>query len=797
MKVTLNWLREFVPIGIDAATLCERLSLGGFEVEEVQEVGAEIRDVVVAEIASVERHPNAERLTVCRVDRRGGEPLAVVCGATNMKAGDRVALAPVGTTLPGGRRIECAEIRGVVSSGMLCSSAELGLDDEADGILILGREARVGESLARHLGAEDTVLALAVTPNRGDCLSMIGVAREVAALTGTRSKVRAPRVRERAEAASGLVKIAIGEPDACRRYACRVVRDVRVGPSPRWLQQRLRAVGMRPINNVVDVTNYVMMEFGQPLHAFDFDRLPAPEIGVRAARPGESIITLDGAGRELAADDLLITSGDVPVAIAGVMGGRDTEVREQTRTILLESAWFHPTWIRRTARRLDLRSEASHRFERHVNIEGVTAAIDRAAGLLAEFAHGQVCAGIVDVYPRPATPTRVGLRLGRVGDVLGTPVPRREVVRVLEALGARVGAAGRGAVDVEVPAFRSDLTREIDLVEEIARVIGYGRIPDSMPLAPLEGGRLPDRVRGERVLRQVLAGCGLCEAVTLSFSSARGNEVFPGLNVTGGAVRLMNPVSAEEPELRRSLLGGLLATWRTNRSQAVPSVSAFTIGKVFWTDGASREAWRLAGILAGQRPEIGLGAGTGVEFAEAKGVVENVLDRLGLLGRTSWEPLAGEGPFHPGRSATVTVEGGRVGVLGALHPDREAEFEVGGPHWLFELDLEGLLAYGPRHVFFRELPRYPAVVRDLAVMVDEGFASDRLIRFVLQAGQTLVEDVVLFDRYAGAPIPAGRMSLAYSISYRAADRTLTDEEVNRVHAELTAAVAAAMPVELR
>lgn len=797
MKVTVGWLREFVPIRIGTAELCERLSLGGFEVEEVQESGAEIRDVVVARISTVEAHPDAERLSVCRVDRGSGDPLTVVCGARNMKAGDCVALAPVGTSLPGGRRIERTEIRGVGSSGMLCSGAELGLDDEADGILILPGDAPVGESLVRYLGADDTVLTLAVTPNRGDCLSMIGVAREVGALTGARLKVRAARLREAAEPAAAQVSIAIEEPRACGRYAARVVREVRLAASPRWLQQRLRAVGMRPINNVVDVTNYVMMEYGQPLHAFDLDRLPAPQIGVRAARAGETIVTLDGGERALTPEDLLITSRDVPVAIAGVMGGRDSEVTGQTRNVLLESAWFHPSWIRRTARRLDLHSEASHRFERCVNVDGVTAAIDRAASLLAELAGGSVCAGVVDVYPEPAAPVRVGLRLGRVSDVLGAEVARREVVRVLEALGASVSAAGRGAVEVEVPAFRSDLTREIDLIEEVARVIGYERIPDSMPLASLEGGRLPERLRGEGAVRQALAGSGLCEAVTLSFASARDNRLFPGLDRRGDAVRLLNPVSAEEPELRRSLIGGLLAAWRTNRSQGVASVSAFTIGKVFWRDEASREAWRLAGILAGNRPEAGLGTAAAVDFADARGVVENVLDRLHLLERAAWAPLAGEGPFHPGRSAAISVDASPIGVLGALHPDVEAELGVEGPHWLFELDLEGMLAYVPRHVFFQELPRFPAVIRDLAVMVDEGFASDRLIRFVRQAGQSLVEEVGLFDQYAGAPIPAGKKSLAYSISYRAADRTLTDEEVNRVHAELTAAIAAALPVELR
>lgn len=797
MKVTLNWLRELVPIEVEPSELCNRLSMGGLEVEGIEYPGAEIAGVIVAEIVSTSRHPNADRLTVCEVRTAAPHTVQVVCGAKNMSAGDRVALAPPGTTLPGGRVIEQSEIRGVVSAGMLCSEAELGLSDESAGILLLDRDAPLGQRVGAHLGIEDTVIEISVTPNRGDCLSIIGIAREIAALTGQRLRQTRIRVAERGAPIGETVKVRIEDPQGCARYAARLVHGVRIAPSPRWLQWRLSAVGIRPINNVVDVTNFVMIERGQPMHAFDFDRLPRPEIVVRRAGAPAVMRTLDGVTRQLEPDDLLITTGPEPIAVAGVMGGADTEVTEATATVLLESAWFDPASVRRTRRRLDLPSESSFRFERGVDVAGVPLALDRAAALLRQLADGQVGAGIIDVYPNRSTPAPIQLRSKRIEELLGVSLNRSEIAGALKALGAGVAAGSRGSFSVSMPTFRSDLTREIDLIEEVARVIGYERLPASMPAVALEAGSSPERMRMAGTFRGLLTAAGLFEVVPLSFSGPRMNQLFPGVGVNGRPVELLNPLRRDETELRRSLLGGLINVWKHNRNQGAGAIAAFAVGKVFWHDGSPREGWRLAAVLAGDIPCAGLGARRQVEFADGKGLLESLLDLLHLNDRVGWQRLEESDAFHPGKSAVLRLSDQPIGVLGALHPNVEEELALNESNCLFELDLEKLLPYSPPRLAFRGLPRFPAVVRDLALVGEQDFLSSRVVEFIREWRSEFVEDVVLFDEYVGAPIPPGKKSLAYSISYRASDRTLTDEEVNSLHDELTQAVQEALPVELR
>jgi phenylalanyl-tRNA synthetase beta chain len=796
MKVLLNWLREFVPIELDSAALCERLTLGGLAVDACEELGAEIRQVVIGEIISTTPHPHAERLTLCEVRTGPGPTVSVVCGATNMKAGDRVAYAPPGATLPGDRRIESAAIRGVVSAGMLCSEAELDLSSESAGIVVLGPEAPLGQRVGIYLGVEDTLLDIDVTPNRGDCLSILGIAREIAALTGTHLLRTRQALRERGEPAHEAVAVRVDDTAGCPRYAARLVRDVTIGPSPGWLARRLHAVGLRPINNVVDVTNLVMIERGQPLHAFDYARLARPQIVVRRAGATSAIRTLDGNDRRLAADDLLITTGEEPIAIAGVMGGAESEVEEQTTMVLLEAAAFDPASVRRTARRLELRSESSYRFERGVDVNGVPAAIDRAALLLKQLAGGEVAPGIVESYPQPPLGAAIHVRPKRVEEILGIALTRGEVTGTLKALGATVTAAPHGALSVVPPSYRSDVKREIDVIEEIARVAGYERIAATMPAVHLDGGRMPDRMRRERELKRVLIPQGFYETVTFSFASARTNQLFPGVGVDGSPVQLANPINSDEPELRRSLLGGLLSTWRANRNQGARGLAAFTIGRVFWRASGPREGWRLAGALIGELPRLGLRAARPADFADAKGAVEALFDRLRVAERVQWARWQ-DPPFHPGKAARMRCGDDDVGVVGALHPDVEFELDLDVPCWLFELDTEKLLPYCPPQLFFTGLARFPVVARDVAVVVDRDFASERVVHFVRHWRPEFVEDVVMFDAYTGASIPPDKKSLAYTISYRAADRTLTDEEVNALHAELVAALTQRLGVELR
>ena len=796
MRVSLNWLRDFVQLNMDTASLCDRLTMSGLEVDAVEELGADIAGVVVGEIVSLQPHPQADRLTACQVRMGAGPAVAVVCGATNMKAGDRVAYAPPGTTLPAGR-VDEREVRGVRSSGMLCSEAELGLSGEASGLMILDHEAPLGERLGVYLGIQDTVVEVAVPPNRGDCLSVLGIARELAALAGLRLHRQRIGVRERGAPAAGAIAVRIDDVSGCRRYAARLVRNLRLGVSPRWMQQRLLAAGLRPINNVVDVTNYVMIERGQPLHAFDYARLPRPEIVVRRAGGSRSFETLDGVCRTLEPDDLLITTGAEPVAIAGVMGGADTEVCPSTSVVLLESAWFEPSRVRRTARRLGLHSEAAFRFERGVDVGGVPVALDRAAALLAQIAAGEVAGGMVDAYPRTERAPSIHVRVKRVEEILGSPVTRGEITGTMKALGAGVSAGPRGALTVIPPTSRLDLTREIDVIEEVARVRGYDRIAPTMPAVSLDGGVVPERMRCVRELRRLLAAQGMNEAVILSFASPRLNECFRGIGVKPAPVVIVNPMSRDESQLRLSLIGGLIGVLRQNRSQAASRAALFSVGKVFWQDAGAREGWRLAGLLAGEVPDEGLGPRRAADFTDVKGVVESVLERLRLTEQATWRPATEAPTFHPGKCAAVVIADEVVGSVGGLHPDLEVEFGTEGATRVFELDLEKVLAYLPPRPVLRELPRFPAVVRDLAIVTEEHFASHQVIRFVRDWGNPLVEHIVLFDQYVGAPIPPGKKSLAYSISYRAADRTLTDDEVNQVHAGLTAALSTALPVELR
>ncbi len=564
------------------------------------------------------------------------------------------------------------------------------------------------------------------------------------------------------------------------------------------MQARLRAAGMRPVNNVVDVTNYVMLERGQPLHAFDYDRLDAKTIAVRRATSERTFVTLDGQTRTLEADDLLITTGRTPVALAGVMGGGESEVTADTRRILLESAWFAPAGIRRTARRLALRTEASYRFERTTDIEGVALAADRAAALIVTHAGGTVSRGRVDVYPTVRPPAPISLRLKRIEEVLGVAVPRTDVVQRLKGLGASVAPATAGALNVTPPSYRSDLTREIDLIEEIVRVGGYENVPATVPECVLSGGHVAPPRRRAAELTRFLAGLGLWEAVPWSFCSPRLNAVFPGFAAAGAPVAVVNPVTQDDCELRMSLGSGLLRAVRENLAHGARDVALFAVGKVFWRDADFAEGLRVAAAVCRNFPARELDRDAVAAFDDIKGVVESVLEFLGVAG-ARWTAATDVLAFHPGKTARVWLGDQLVGVVGALHPAVEEEFGIDQPCWLFELDLDRVLHYEARRIAFKELPRFPVVVRDVAVVVDAAFASDELVQFVRtwRRGADVIERVELFDQYVGPPIADGRKSLAYSIAYRAADRTLTDAEVNDVHGELLAALRDALPVEMR
>jgi phenylalanyl-tRNA synthetase beta chain len=647
----------------------------------------------------------------------------------------------------------------------------------------------------------DWLFIIGVTPNRGDCLGVKGIAREVAALTGARMKPAQAASRAKRIPAAKRVDVTIAEPRLCARYSARIADAVRIGPSPSWLRFRLEACGVRAINNVVDVTNYVMLETGQPLHAFDLDLLPARHIVIRRAGKILPFTTLDGNERELLADDLLICDGDVPVALAGVMGGMNSEVRGSTSAILLESANFDPTTIRRTAKRLGLHSEAAHRFERGVDPDGTIEALERAAGMLAEVSGARPAPGVVDRYPGRPKPPTILLRQRRIAELLGVAMDGKVAERLLGSLGVKTRRRAGKGIACTPPPSRTDLTREADLIEELARLYGYDKIPSTLPRLRRVGPGRDHLLGRQRALRAFLAGAGLVEVINLPFTSERFNGLFGGL-WEGGAlpVAVVNPLVHESAEMRLSLIPGLIENLRVNLAHKAAGFQAYHIGKAFRMapdTAAPEEKLYLSGVLYGPWMRHGLRDGTehSPGFLECKGVVEGLLDLLRIGDQVEWSDDA-VAALHPGRCARARIHGRDIGYLGQLHPNLCDELGL-PPFFLFELDLEKSLEYAPRKIALRNLPRFPSVGRDFALVVEREFQSQRIVNWIKNLGEALIEHVEVFDEYRGAPVPEGRKSLAYKISYRAEDRTLTDAEINALHQNLVSEIGKVFGAELR
>ncbi|RMG89038.1 MAG: phenylalanine--tRNA ligase subunit beta [Candidatus Dadabacteria bacterium] len=802
MRVPVSWLKEYVEFDLGPEALAERLTMAGLEVGAVERRGEGIEGVVVAQILEKGRHPNADRLSLCRVTD-GAETYEIVCGATNMAAGDKVALARVGARLPGGFKIKKTKIRGQVSYGMMCSERELGLGEDHSGILILPADAPVGADLLEYLGLPETVIEVEITPNRPDCLSVVGVAREVAALTGAALRVPEPRVPEEGPAVGELTSVEIRDPDLCHRYAARVIRGVRVGPSPLWLRRRLEACGVRSINNVVDVTNYVLLELGHPLHAFDRNRLVEGRIVVQRARDGERFTTLDGQERELDADTLVICDAERPVALAGVMGGENSEVEPDTTDVLLESAWFLPSNIRRTSRRLGLRTEASYRFERGTDIEGLLRALDRATELIVQLAGGTVARGVYDAYPTRHEPARVRLRYDRVRGLLGTEIRADEVRTILTSLGMAEEGADAESVTVRVPTHRVDLEREVDLIEEVARIHGYERIPTTLPRVPMRPDPAPARRRAANRARDLLAGQGYYEAVCLSFGDPADDDRLglPAEDPRRRHVILANPLGRDSSALRTTLVPGLLRSLARNQRRQVRSARLFEVGRTFHPregEALPDETLRVAAVAAGARDPLAWWSGDeAVDFFDAKGALETLLTGFGL-GSLRFVPAPELSWLHPGRAARVEAEGRALGWVGEFHPGRLGAWDLEGPVAGFEVDLDAVLGLAREPGAFPGLPRYPAVQRDLAILVDPARArAQDVVDAVWSAGSPLVRDVEIFDVYRGERIPEGLVSLALRLTYRADDRTLTDEEVRAEEARVLESLAARTGARLR
>ncbi len=803
MLVSLRWLETYVEIPWDAHELAARLTQAGAKVEGVHTLEHDYAGVVVGKIAAVRQHPGADALKVCQVDL-GDRTVQSVSGAPNVREGLLVPVALPGATLPGipGQVAE-VELRGVPSQAVLCSEKELGLSDDHSGLMELPEDLRPGTPIAAALGLDDAVLEIEVYPNRPDHLSVYGIAREVAALTGGSLRRPETEVDEADQAAEEVASVEVLDPDLCPRYIARVIRGVKIGPSPAWLQRYLRAAGMRPINNVVDITNFVMLELGQPLHAFDYDRLAGGKIVVRRARPGERITTLDGQERELDPEMLLICDAERPVAIAGVMGGEDSEVRPETTNILLEAAYFDPISVRRTSKRLGLRTEASYRFERDLDPHLAELAADRAARLMAELAGGQVLRGKVDVATSLPSPKRLKLRMKRVRGMLGLDLATSEAQRILRGLGFGVEVDPDGAaLNVEVPTFRRDIEGEADLIEEVARIYGYDAIPATLPAGgSLRGGLAWPLPAVERV-RSLLASQGLYESITYSFTSPKllDRMRIPADHPWRKAIKLANPLSDEQSIMRRSLLPSLVESAALNVRRQVSDIRLFELGKVYVPHSLPLaslpdERWTLAIAMSGEAPTHVWGEPPRkVDFYDLKGIVELVLEELGQRGEFS----AAEHPaLHPGRTAKVTAGGVEIGWLGELHPQVAEAMDLRDRTYVAELDLETLFALPPEERVYTPLPRYPAVERDLALLVPRSVSAERVVELIRREGGPYLREVALFDVYEGKQVAQGYRSLAYAMVYRADDRTLTDEEVAEAQRRIEEALARELGVTVR
>ena len=824
MKVSLKWLSEYVDVPADTKAFCDRLDLTGTGVEAVERTGAALDGVVVGHVLTCEQHPDSDHMHVVTVDVGAGEPVQIVCGAPNIAAGIKVPVACVGAVLPGDLKIKKSKLRGVPSCGMCCSQRELGMGGDHAGIWVLPEDALVGMPIADYAQLADTVLDLEITPNRPDCLSMVGMAREVGAmyrtdyvspLAGMAGKLA---LDASAAPVDETVKIAIEDAARCPRYTARVIRGVKVGPSPDWMVERLAAIGQRSINNIVDVTNYILFLFGQPLHAFDLDKLKNADgvahIVVRAAAEGERLTTLDGEDRALTPDMTVISTPELgAVALAGVMGGLDTEVTDGTVDILLEAATFEPGRTSRTSRNLGLFSESSMRYERGVDDHGIEERSAAAAALMVEVAGGTVSAaagngaGIVDEWPAPSTAPDLRFRVPRFCAMMGADIPRADIEDILRRLGCTVAddpAGDAGVLAVGAPTFRPDLEREIDLYEEVLRLWGMDRIPATLPGGP---GRVGTRSQMEHVMdtvNAVMRASGLNETMTYSFAEPgdldRLRMPHEGL---GEPVELINPLNADQSVMRQSIVPGLLRSVAYNQSRGVKNVQLYEAGAVFFAaEGRKqpKERRRLAGVLAGAMGEAGWNAAPApFNFFDGKGVVESLARELALP-KLRFKPLSAEEAPHlqPGRAAAVLSGGAELGWVGELHPLAVAAFEADAPVVAFELDVEALAKASRPARDYRDVPTFPAVSMDVAFVVDEGVAHEKLVQCMASAGGKLLEDARLFDVYRDEErVGAGKKSMAYALTYRAADRTLTSDEVDKAHERLVKKVCAATGAEVR
>ena len=800
MQVSTKWLKDYIKIDITPEELAEKFTMAGVPVENVVHADEGLEKVVTGKIEKLEAHPDSDHLQVCQMNVGTGELLQIVTGAPNVKQGQVVPVALVGAHLPNGQKISKGKLRGVASNGMLCSAGELKLDleglpeEQKTGIYILPDDTPVGVPAKEVLGLDDVILEFELTANRGDCFSVFGLVREAAVLTNQELTLPDIKVKEdSSESAADLITIKIDAPDLCSRFSSRVLRNVKLGPSPEWMQQRLQGAGIRAINNVVDVTNFVMVELGQPMHAYDYDEVAGHVLNARRAVEGEQLHTLDDSNRLAKGGELVIADAEKAAGLAGVMGGFETEITEETKTVVLEAASFNSASIRRTSRAVGLHSEASGRFERGVDETQTIRALDRAAQLLQDMGACTVCKGVVDVYPSPKSEVVVDFTPEQINSRLGTCVKVSEIVDILTKLGFEVSNKG-DIYSAKVPHWRNDVTMWEDLSEEIARIIGFDKIPSTLPIGETSQGHQSDMQNFVDKIKSVLVSLGMNEELSFSFTNP---TMFDKMNIPQDsdlrkAVPIMNPLTDDYPLLRTNLLSSIMENAARNYSRKNEDIKLFEIAPVFYPKALPVteqpvEMLKLAGLIMGRRDPKGWNQGNDeVDFYDMKGIVEELFKQLSI---EKYTVEVGENfAMHPGKTAVFKKGKDILATVGELHPAITNAFDIPKKIYVFEADVATLLKYTAKTFHYEQLPKYPAISRDLAVLVDRSVAAGEVEKTITKNGGKFFDRVTLFDVYTGERIDADKKSLAFNIKFQSNDRTLTDAEADEAFAKILSTV---------
>jgi phenylalanyl-tRNA synthetase beta chain len=776
MLISLKWLKDYVEVNENINELEHAMTMIGQEVEAIEEQGKNLDNVVVGQIIEYGKHPDSEKLTLLKVNT-GDEVLQIICGATNHKNNDKVAVAKIGAVLPGDFVIKKTKIRGVESHGMLCSEKELGIGDSHEGIIILPEDAEIGTPLKEYLGLDDVVFELEITPNRPDCLSHIGIAREIAAYYNRKVKYPKANFTTLSESVDDNLKVTVNDKEGCKRYVARIVKDVEIKESPKWLQTKLKAIGIKPINNVVDITNYVMMEYNQPIHAFDYGKIANREIIVRKANNEEKIVTLDGEERILSADDIVIADSEKAIAIAGVMGAENSEIDENTKNVVIEVAYFNPVNIRKTSKRLTLSTDASYRFERGVDIENAVVVANRVAALISELANGNVVDGVIDKYFEKYEPQEVTLDINRLNRFVGKEISIEEVGNIFSGLNFQITESRDNTITIIPPSYRGDITREADLFEEIIRMYGFENIEDILPNESVKSGTVYRETEAIDRAKDYLVGAGLQEVINYSFIPEEMIK-FMGFDINN-CVKLKNPIVEDFAIMRPTLIYSLLLNIRDNLNRNINDLKIFEVAKTFEKgEKLAIETPKIAIALAGSKDRnIWDVKPNSYDFYDIKAYVESILESFGMK---SYQLVrSNNSMYHPGRSADIMVGRDLVGTFGEIHPDFAEKMDIKRERvYVGELDLEKILKYGRDKIKYEGIVKYPAVQRDLAIVVDSNVLVGNMLKDI-EKSSNLIEKVELFDVYEGEKIEAGKKSVAINIVLRDKKGTLEEEAINK------------------